>query len=203
MGRLLSPSGRLILIKHVLSPIPLHALSAMSIPKQVLQQLERIFSNFLWRGDSLINRRIWRSWSRVSFPFDENGLGVRSLLHLHRAYSCKLWWRLHTSHGLWASYVNSISLPKSIAFRRIQDVDGFMLDNTRMLVCNGSLSFKFSDWSGSGALIDLFPSLAVFPDLPLCQVYVDRSWNPLLPPEVLSFVAPFLSSLSLTVARTN
>lgn len=47
-GKMLSPGGRLVLIKHVLSSIPLHVLVAMEPPKAVLDHIEKRFSNLLW-----------------------------------------------------------------------------------------------------------------------------------------------------------
>lgn len=50
VGRFLSPGGRLILIKHVLSAIPLHVLAVLDPPKSVFAALEGLFSNFLWQN---------------------------------------------------------------------------------------------------------------------------------------------------------
>lgn len=47
-GKMLSPGGRLVLIKHVLYSIPLHVLAAMEPPKAVLDHIEKRFSNLLW-----------------------------------------------------------------------------------------------------------------------------------------------------------
>lgn len=67
-GHLLSPGGRLILIKHVLSTIPIHVLSVFDPPKAVLSQLESICSRFLWRSHDQHTKRVWRSWDRMAYP---------------------------------------------------------------------------------------------------------------------------------------
>lgn len=48
MSRLLSSGVRLLLVKHVLSSIPIHMLSILQAPKSILVSLNRLLSNFLW-----------------------------------------------------------------------------------------------------------------------------------------------------------
>ena len=47
-SKLLSQGGKLILLKHVLSSIPIHMLSAMATPSGVLKRLEKMFADFFW-----------------------------------------------------------------------------------------------------------------------------------------------------------
>lgn len=44
--KLLSQRGRLILIKHILSSIPVHVFAAIELSKRILRQLERIMYDF-------------------------------------------------------------------------------------------------------------------------------------------------------------
>lgn len=90
-GRLLSPGGRFILLKHVLASIPVCYFAAMEPPKSVIAQLETMFSRFLWGSEDASPRRTWRSYQRVAYPFAENGLGLRRLEDIIAAFSCKLW----------------------------------------------------------------------------------------------------------------
>ena len=46
-SKLLSPDGKLILIKHVLSSMPIHVLSVFDVPKVVLKRIQSIMANFL------------------------------------------------------------------------------------------------------------------------------------------------------------
>ncbi|XP_020243360.1 uncharacterized protein LOC109821594 [Asparagus officinalis] len=57
-GKLLSQAGRLILIKHVLSSMPIHLLSAISIPKSVLSKIESLFANFFWGSSEFATKNI-------------------------------------------------------------------------------------------------------------------------------------------------
>lgn len=47
-GKMLSYGGRATLIKHVLQSILIHLLSAVSPPKTVMKQIEKLVANFFW-----------------------------------------------------------------------------------------------------------------------------------------------------------
>ncbi|KAH9684247.1 reverse transcriptase domain-containing protein [Citrus sinensis] len=106
-NRLLSFGGKLILIRHVLSSLPLHLFHVLRPPSTVIQSLERSFTRFLW-GDSEGRRRIhWCRWPAVCFPVDEGGLGIRSFDDMAEASEIKLWWRFRQQSSLWASFMKS------------------------------------------------------------------------------------------------
>ena len=46
--RLISPGGRIILVKHVLASIPVHLLSAVVCPVSIFNRIEQACANFLW-----------------------------------------------------------------------------------------------------------------------------------------------------------
>lgn len=50
-SRLLSAGGKLILLKHVMSSLPIYLLSVLQVPKSVLGSIKRILSTFFW-GES-------------------------------------------------------------------------------------------------------------------------------------------------------
>ena len=99
-GRLLSPGGQLILVRHVLQAMPIHMLASMSLPKAVLTNLERIFDKFVWGNSPENPRKVWRSWERLAYPVQENGLGVRQLKDILDVFPCKLWWKIVNSMGI-------------------------------------------------------------------------------------------------------
>jgi hypothetical protein len=155
-GKYLSQAGRLILIKHVLSAIPQHVFAAIEPPKATLLEIERIFSRFFWGvNEDGKPKRVWRSWSSVAYPFDENGLGVRSLGDVCKSYSCKFWWKLQSNTGVWAAYCNSVGWLNSFASSRIERIADLMKEFSRTLLCDGSSSFLFTNWTGLGDLNDL------------------------------------------------
>ncbi|KAL3504062.1 hypothetical protein ACH5RR_033903 [Cinchona calisaya] len=88
--KLLSLGGRLILIKHVLSSIPIHALFLMDPPKGVLYSMGRIVEDFFWGVSDHGKKRHWASWASLCAPTDENKLGLRSLQDIVEAFTLKL-----------------------------------------------------------------------------------------------------------------
>lgn len=167
----------------------------MSPPKSVLLHIERIFSKFLWGVTEQHQRRVWRSWDRMSFPVRENGLGFRRLQEIFLAYYCKLWWKWRGNLGLWAHYVHQVSWSGSLAKHRLMSVDDIMRTNSRVLVRDGSASFIFDNWMGGGALVDLFdiPYADSLRTLALHDVHIAGSWDlaalsDFLPQEALALV---------------
>lgn len=45
--KLLSPGGRLILVKHVLSSMPIHLMIVMKVLVAIVSQINSLFTNFL------------------------------------------------------------------------------------------------------------------------------------------------------------
>ncbi|XP_071939035.1 uncharacterized protein [Coffea arabica] len=104
-SKFLSSGGRLTLIKHVLSAIPIHLLSAAVMPKAVFRIIERACSNFLWGSSSEGFRYHWMGWSKLCLPPEEGGVGFRRLRDVYTAFSYKLWWQFRTGSSLWTTFM--------------------------------------------------------------------------------------------------
>ena len=99
----LSFAGRLIMVKHVLSSIPLHISLAIPIPSKTCPQIERLMRNFLWlvspeKMCSLVN------WETVCLPKTEGGLGLRRVKDFNEACMMKLGWSAVSIDSLWAGW---------------------------------------------------------------------------------------------------
>ncbi|KAL2526562.1 RNase H domain-containing protein [Abeliophyllum distichum] len=90
-SRLLSPRGRITLIRSVLSSLLLYLLQIMKPPKAVLKKLESIFARFLWDSRDHTHRLHWRRWKDLCLPTEEGGLGFMRLQDLVDTFSLKLW----------------------------------------------------------------------------------------------------------------
>lgn len=197
-GKLLSAGGRLILTKHVLQSKPLFLFAALPPPKSVLQQLEHLFAQFLWGSSEQYSKRVWRSWERMSFPVAENGLGFRRLVDLEHSYACKLWWKWRLGEGLWATYVDMVSIEKSCVYRRLMTVDRTMLQHTHFLIRQGNSFFLTDNWTGAGSLMRQFNLLDCddFLGLQVRDLYAHGEWDipalsQFLPQAVTDYVRTF------------
>ncbi|VFQ82120.1 unnamed protein product [Cuscuta campestris] len=135
-SRKLNQMGRLILIKHVLSSIPLHILAVQELPKSVIKCLHRMMTNFFWGAKDEGQKYHWRKWEKLCFPLHEGGLGVRDLGHCQRAAAMDLWWKVqaglyglmeHTLlareiSGLWKAYAAAAKAPFSAAPLSLQQM---------------------------------------------------------------------------------
>ncbi|CAI9095276.1 OLC1v1031177C1 [Oldenlandia corymbosa var. corymbosa] len=74
-NKLLSQGGCLVLIKHVLSTIPVHVFSALPPPKSILQEIEKRCQKFLWSAMGEEPRHHWRSWEGITYPTSEKWFG--------------------------------------------------------------------------------------------------------------------------------
>ncbi|XP_071923243.1 uncharacterized protein [Coffea arabica] len=74
--RTLSPGRRVVLLKHVLSSMPIHLLAVASPPKGVLQGIERVMANFLWGKSDHGPHFHWMKWMDLCRPQGEGGLGL-------------------------------------------------------------------------------------------------------------------------------
>ena len=67
-ARNLSIGARLILIKSVLSSLPIYYLSLYKAPKSVLEKMETTMRRFLWAGSSDDKKIPWVAWDIISTP---------------------------------------------------------------------------------------------------------------------------------------
>lgn len=84
-GKFLSKGGKLVLMKSVISSMPLYFLSLVQAPTSIIQWLEKIRRDFLWEDFEGSPKFHLMNWNQVCKPLDKGGLGVRSLKLINRA----------------------------------------------------------------------------------------------------------------------
>jgi len=107
-GRLLSMTGRLCLIKSVLSSLPLFYLSFFKVPIDVCNQIRSIQAKFLW-GWGYEGRKIaWVKWKTICRPIDAGRLEVNDIKCFNDALLSKWKWRYMLSDkGLWRDILDA------------------------------------------------------------------------------------------------
>jgi len=78
-NKFLSFGGRLILLKSVLSSLPVYFLSFFKAPAGIISLIESIFKRFICGGLRIIKKIVWIKWDDICVPKEDGGLGVRRL----------------------------------------------------------------------------------------------------------------------------
>ncbi|KAI3442836.1 F-box domain-containing protein [Psidium guajava] len=171
--RFLSFSGRLQLISSILRAIYNYWASVFILPKSVLNGIERVLRQFLWKGPGLGVGGAKVSWAHVCLPKNEEGLGIRRLLDYNRAAMLKhIWIIFSDKESLWCKWIHSTFLKNknfwvatkptvcSLAWKKILDLRPWFLPRSRWRIGDGAtVSFWFDPWHTNG---------------PLCKVFSDR-----------------------------
>lgn len=107
-GRFLSLAGRVTLTRAVLSSIPIHCMSTISLPQHTLDKLDKISKSFIWGSTIEKRKQHLIAWKRVCLPKKEGGLGIRQAGPMNVAMLAKVGWRLlHDTDSLWARVLRS------------------------------------------------------------------------------------------------
>ncbi|XP_071728391.1 uncharacterized protein [Rutidosis leptorrhynchoides] len=107
--RSMSFGGRLVLIKSVLSSLPLYYFSLFRAPPCVLKLLESVRRSFFWGGADSGSKIHWVKWESVISPYEVGGLNIGSLKSKNLALLGKWWWRFKIeTNSLWVKVIRSI-----------------------------------------------------------------------------------------------
>ncbi|GJW55102.1 RNA-directed DNA polymerase, eukaryota, reverse transcriptase zinc-binding domain protein [Tanacetum coccineum] len=175
----ISIGGRLTLLKSILGSTPLYHMSMFRVPKQVLQQMERIRARF-FNGTDIKSKKIsWVSWKRTMASRDTGGIGVASLFALNRALMFKWVWRFFVQNkSLWVRVIKAIhgqdgkigkkvcvSYPSAwlniVKEMGVMQAKGIDILNYMKLKCGDGTSTSFwkDIWRDEVAFKDLYPRL--------------------------------------------
>ncbi|CAN1785541.1 Putative ribonuclease H protein At1g65750 [Linum perenne] len=100
-ARYLSFGGRLVLIKSVLSNLPVYFLLILKAPLCIVAKSEAIQRRFLWEGcEDKINIQ-WIKWDVVKTSRHLGGLGFIDGTLLNKALLAKWDWRFAVEHHAW------------------------------------------------------------------------------------------------------
>ncbi|XP_073363314.1 uncharacterized protein [Aegilops tauschii subsp. strangulata] len=112
---MLNQGSRLQLLTSVPTSLPIYFLCSLNIPAGIVKQLDRIFRQCLWRGNSDAPKQSLAAWELVCRPRDKGGLSIINLniqnkglliKHLHKFYNkvdvpwVTLIWNIYYDHGV-------------------------------------------------------------------------------------------------------
>ncbi|XP_071928018.1 uncharacterized protein [Coffea arabica] len=185
-SRLLSFGGKIILIKHVLSSIPVHLMSAAMIPSSVFKTIEKACSAFLWGSSPEESKLHWIRWPQLCYPVEEGGIGFRRLCDVYTSFSSKLWWKFRTESSLWSTFMKAkyckylhpcqveLRPTDSAIWRRMLNVSRQVELSILWVAKYGACHFWYDNWLGSGAL---FLKVPVIPNLTFRNFVNNGHWD--------------------------
>lgn len=107
----LSYSGRLLLIRTVISGITTFWCSAFLLPKACIEKINSMCSFFLWKGNLDGHHSAKVAWDSVTMTKDQGGLGIKDLATWNKACSLRLIWLLFfREDSVWASWFKEVVL---------------------------------------------------------------------------------------------
>ncbi|XP_050211903.1 uncharacterized protein LOC126662059 [Mercurialis annua] len=150
-GNLLSPAGRLVLLKSVLYSLPIYFMSILGMPICIQNQLDSYMRKFLWKGDTSSSRVFLQNFLE---DFNRNSLWFKVIS------SCS---SLTSWDNLLLDNANQLSfIWKGI--RKLCCLDStvwsLFVMNMKVNIRSGDLTSLWHDnWSGNGTAAVLFSRL--------------------------------------------
>ncbi|XP_042944790.1 uncharacterized protein LOC122278671 [Carya illinoinensis] len=186
-NRLLSAGAHLLLLRHVVSSIPVHLLSVLHAPKKVVFSLNRIMSNFFWGTSNGKQKRKWVAWQKVCMSTKEGELGLRKFEEVQSSLFMKLAWNLLSCDSLWANFftkkyckgahVTLIDNTKgSPLWKCIMTMVPNILNNALWQIKEGQVSFCRDPWLKSGPLVESC-EMSAQPSLKVRECRIQNGWD--------------------------
>lgn len=210
--KLLSFARRLIMVRHVLSSIPLYVSLVLPLPIKTYLVIKRLMRKFLWFANPERLKSNLVKWEAVCLPRSEAGLGLRRVKEFNEAYLLKLAWLVSTSNSLWPiwfreRYLKGLAIwhPKfqrggSYICKSIRSFSSLIQRKSRWVIGNGhSISLWFDRWIDQVLIAARFPSLQ-FSDLNLVADIIGENSRHIpnhLPTQLKHFLALSTNSISI------
>lgn len=150
----------------ILCSMPIHILSILNLPKGTHNELNQIFSSFLWNTTDGSKKWKWISWRKNCFPIEECGLGNRDFEEVQRALFMRFAWKLMVGNSFWAEFFHAkymknkpVALLKSSPthsrfWKGVVSALQIVLQNSFCRVRDGTSNFLYDNWNGTQSLVE-------------------------------------------------
>lgn len=163
----ISQGGRWILLRNVISSIPIYLLQIISPAVTIVKMIDRLMSRFLWGTSDAKQKLHWASWHKINIPITEGGLGIRKFPGMSLAFDAILWFNFINNSSLWTKFFMSkychnrdsttISATATISpiWRRLILIRDEIQIHIFWKLGDGNISFWHDSWTHYGPLSHL------------------------------------------------
>ncbi|XP_059315569.1 uncharacterized protein LOC132066235 [Lycium ferocissimum] len=163
----------------------------------IMKQIEMYFSNSFWGKKDDKNKYHWSSWEKMSYPYEEGGVGFKRLSDIFKAFATKRWWRFRTNDNLWARFLKAKYCPRSNPIskkKNSKDSNAWKtMLNTRAeaekyiiwRIAEGKVLFWWDTWTAFGLLNQLVNQNLKLGNNKVNEYKVDGAWDQTKLSEVL------------------
>ena len=89
-GKWLASSGRILMLKTVVSAVPIFSMMCLKIPKKVINLVERQMKKFSWSGAGEREKWPLLKWEKICRPKKYGGAGIKDWNTMNIALGAKL-----------------------------------------------------------------------------------------------------------------
>lgn len=173
---LMAKSGRLIVVRFVITAMPIHLLIALDVPKWFIKAVDKYRRGFLWAGrKDAKGGNCPVNWARVTRPLHLWGLGIHNLETLGWALRMHWMWLQKTDpHRPWS--FAQIEVPPNVKAMFYVSISTTVGDGSSTL-------FWVNRWLHGRSIADLAPALMPFVrrrgwrTLTVCEALHNNRWT--------------------------
>ncbi|KAJ3683983.1 hypothetical protein LUZ61_013147 [Rhynchospora tenuis] len=110
---MLSHAGRLVLIKSVLTSLPVYYMTTVKLPKGMIDQMMSLMAKFFWGKTDKVRYLSFISWKKICSKVEDGGLGVKDLHKFGDALFMKnIWALMGQEKKLWVDVCRAKYFPR-------------------------------------------------------------------------------------------
>ncbi|KAF6142719.1 hypothetical protein GIB67_018430 [Kingdonia uniflora] len=199
-GKLLSFQSRVVLVKSILTSLPIYSMAIYKWPIAAVKEGKRIIRNFLWFGDPVKKKFLIIKWAKVCKHPSEGGIGIKSLKDINIAMLMKLGWAFLNDHESWAKFLRAKFLNKeglltqyyknsSIWTGLKEAIATFKAHSKWIIGSDKDIDLCRDCWGSDSAIYDLLEipdDIWKYCTAKLSQIIHHNSWS--APPEVVELL---------------